>query len=444
MTPPIKKPNPSATNLMKVQNLANKIVNNKVFRDIAYSTYQLSFPMNLGIAARIYYKVDNGNVILYVAIPLSLIASGLGAYTGNEIGKYINKKGSHDQNLPSKVVRWSPGLFAGQLGLMAGIQVYANLGPHIIDNTLANRILMTLSGLFGAGLGWKFSPNEKGWASFILPKIAPEGLKNSFPEFSLAQKILKHSMLVMPSIRTINTLNFAVIFYTSSGQELNRTYDLGVYTNIIGLSLGLLNLAAFKGNKNYLGDRNKNALSYLTHSVYISIGLNFLITLIMHLVGDPEDAEKLDLGGFLYPMLVLSLILGVALPYDQHEMQSITRDEVLNEHVRIIEGQEMESLETGSRSEASTDSSDISYDINSDQSTPPREKHSYGSRGTVFIEEVPIDTPVGVQKILSVSNNRNLLFNANLKSTIKNGDATLSQPLLDPEATPEEPGVNFH
>lgn len=441
---------------IKVFNAYLKVMRSQGMRINSYGLYQLAMLNAESFAIQNLYKFDDNGVTesslhLYLGLFQIVILYGLGGYAGYHLGKHHNAIEAGEENMsPNRIVRYTPSILAAEMGFMTGLQMYAFTAPHVINNLLVNRILMTASGLIGAILSGKFTPDERSWASFILPRLNSEISKASLSEFSFLRKVIKYSTLVIPSVRAANMLNFTVMCLSSTSGKFNTAYNFGIYTNIIGLGLGSLNLAAFLNSKRYLGENNKNIMSYLAHSAYISLGLAALIFVIMLLVGDSKDINKVDLGGWLYGIIPAALILGGAMPYDQHRIQLNARDEVLREHAQRAEGQEMERLEAGaSNSDTSTDESDASLgtippesiidDILIDmpaQPEPVAQKSRYsprflnGKSSTVTVEEVPIETPNGVVKITCISGNKNS-FLASRREQTKND--SLRQPLLEGE-----------
>lgn len=457
--------------LKKVSGSYFKLIDSRVIRIGSYCFYQLSVPISLGHAINQFYKYETNNnkdttaqIVVYFAIPAAIFFAGFGGFVATRIQKHLAQLESGEMNSkPNFLIRITPGVFAAELGFLTGLQAYAFTGTNFIDNLLVNRILMTLSGIVSAGLSAKFTPNIKSWESFTLSRLKPGIPKDLLEVFSLHRKLFKYSALIIPPIRALGAISLVRIILIATPENPRPDDDFGLYANISGFGLGLLNLLYYLKSDQYLGENTKNFMSYLTHSAYSLLGMAMITYLLLYLCGNTDDAERPDLGGALYVILPLALLLAGSIPYDQHRMQLNARKEVLREYALKVEGQEMEQLESGaSNSDTSTDESDTSLGSIPAESNPEdplndaliqsslsddvpvESKPKSGKSGqysprflndkkrsTVIIEEVPVETPTGVQTILCVSDNRHAFLGKASSSKKGMNNDTLRQPLLD-------------
>ncbi|WP_133128829.1 hypothetical protein [Legionella nagasakiensis] len=324
---------------------------NTGIRATAYGLYQVSIPVVYYFAATAIYgfpeaNAGSENTLVYcLNIAGDVILFAGSAAIAYHLGKHQNALEEGKEDKPNCLVRAAPRIFAAEHGFITGVQLYAFTGHHVIDNLLANRILMTASGVVTAALSSRLTASERGTAILVLPKLYPDN-PLAYPEdihaerswrylLNKAQSIARYSGHIMPAVRTVNMFNFlAMAMNTSGPTSFNMANNFGVYSNILGFGAGFTNLLAFLCKPSYLGENTKNLMSYFLYSTYGFLGLMHITLTLMMMFGDMQDADATNLGGWIYLLAFLALGLSGAIAYDQHRQQLTTREDILLERSR--------------------------------------------------------------------------------------------------------------
>ncbi|GGI84006.1 hypothetical protein [Legionella impletisoli] len=335
-----------------VASVFKKSVEHNAVRMTAAGFYQLSMFYVMSDAISVFYEVDAETFENSASMTLMLLAElGFciyGSVASYQTGKYLKQLEADENPTPNKVTRIAPNINGAQTGFVTGLQLYNFMLKPLINNLLANRIGMTVFGLFGSVIGAVSAGKEDKWAAFIVKKMRRhEILLVEENPSSKVSYLIQHAKLITPDLKAANMLYFTIKAVSSTPDQSKRAYEHGYYASIAGATLGLGNLGIFLSTDSYLGDCNKHLMGYLTDASYMTLGVAFFILMILGVSGDLKDAKKVDLGGFLYLAIPLALKLASSMTFEHYKFQQHARNKILKDTNSI----EMEAMESGQVSE---------------------------------------------------------------------------------------------
>lgn len=337
----------------KALDYSHKLVRNKIIQATAYGTFQMSIVKMYRLLLIQFYQLelDNGTdpnqIIFDQTLYISQFCLGaLGSiYSGKHLQTLENQKSTR-QNLieakPSLIAKYFSRFLAAEIGFNTGAQSYAFVVGRFIDNITINRIGMSISGCIAAALMSVIATKaklERAEAKLVLPKLFPKkhpthplatrDVVISDRKSKLFLQSFRHMAYIMPAYRSSNAVNFLILIMTSSPDGIDSAYRFGIYSNLIGICAGIANLLAFLFIPSYLGVFNKNSMNYLLYGSYILIALATEVNDLMRYLGDNKDAYDPIMGGWLLALAGIASILAFAPVHEQHRLQLILREQVL-------------------------------------------------------------------------------------------------------------------